>query len=130
MRDRADMWDHTCLDEYETQTELKDYNDTFSEFGDRDEVSQQIRGPAMHFTLSIVRIPLVILTPNERARERQKLHTKKDVTFAQLLKSQFFTFFPCTHCVVVKTWTSKMLNSKKQKNKKKTPLLDEVLDSR
>ena len=51
MRDRADMWDHTCLDEYETQTELKDYNDTFSEFGDRDEVSQQIRGPAMHFTL-------------------------------------------------------------------------------
>ena len=50
MRDRADMWDHTRLDEYETQTELKDYNDTFSEFGDRDEVSQQIRGPAMHFT--------------------------------------------------------------------------------
>ena len=56
------------MDEYETQTELKDYNDTFSEFGDRDEVSQQIRGPAMHFTLSIVRIPLVILIAADTAQ--------------------------------------------------------------
>ena len=50
MRDRADMWDHTRLDEYETQTEFKDYNDTFSEFGNWDEIPLQVRGPAMHFT--------------------------------------------------------------------------------
>jgi len=50
MRDIADMWDHTRLDEYETQTEFKDYNDTFSEFGGRDEIPLQFRGPAMHFT--------------------------------------------------------------------------------
>ena len=38
MRDIADMWDHIRLDEYETQTEFKDYNDIFSKFGDRDEI--------------------------------------------------------------------------------------------
>ena len=71
------------MDKYETRIEFKDRNNTLSEFEDQDDTVPQIRGPDMHFTLSIVRIPLVILTPNERARERQKLHTKKDVTFAQ-----------------------------------------------
>lgn len=47
MGDRADMWTKTCLDEYETQTELKDPNDTLSEFRDRDDIPQ-VRGPAMN----------------------------------------------------------------------------------
>ena len=33
MRDRADMWGQTRLDQYETQTKFKDQNNTLGEFG-------------------------------------------------------------------------------------------------
>ena len=43
---------HTRLDEFETQTEFKDRNDTLSEFRDLDDTPLKVRGPAMYFTLN------------------------------------------------------------------------------
>jgi hypothetical protein len=34
VRDRADMWGQTCLDEYEMLIEFRDRDDTLSEFRD------------------------------------------------------------------------------------------------
>ena len=56
MRDRDDMWTQTRLDEYETQIEFKNQNDTLFEFGDRDGTPSRVSLRTSHELNSLVKL--------------------------------------------------------------------------